>query len=62
MRDGRLVQDVPAKETSIPEVTRWMVGRSVDNAAAKSSRADADEDADKEIIMSIRNLWVDMPG
>jgi simple sugar transport system ATP-binding protein len=39
-----------------------MVGRSVDNTAVKSNKAVVDEGADKEIIMSIRKLWVDMPG
>ena len=62
MRDGHVVQDVPSTETTIPEVTRWMVGRSVDNAAAKSKKPVNDDDGDHEIIMSIRKLWVDMPG
>lgn len=61
MRDGHVVQDVPSKETTIPEVTRWMVGRSVDNTRANANKA-ADDDSGKEIIMSIRKLWVDMPG
>lgn len=61
MRDGHIVQDVPSKETTIPEVTRWMVGRSVDNTAS-SQKAAVDDGADKEIVMSIRKLWVDMPG
>ena len=60
MRDGHVVQDVPSSQTTIPDVTRWMVGRSVDNAASKAVKAD--DGADKEIIMSIRKLWVDMPG
>ena len=61
MRDGHVVQDVPAKETTISEVTRWMVGRSVNNTAVSKKKA-VEDDADKEIIMSIRKLWVDMPG
>ncbi len=60
MRDGHVVQDVASAETTIPEVTRWMVGRSVENASAKGARADRDND--KDIVMSIRKLWVDMPG
>jgi simple sugar transport system ATP-binding protein len=62
MRDGHVVQDVPTSQTTIPEVTRWMVGRSVDNTGAGNKKTDADEGADKEIVMSIRKLWVDMPG
>ncbi|MDO4866889.1 MAG: sugar ABC transporter ATP-binding protein [Clostridia bacterium] len=57
MRDGVLVKDVPASETSIPEITRWMVGRSV-NTDSHSHRQPPEADA----IMSIRRLWVDMPG
>ena len=57
MRDGVLVQEVPASQTSIPELTRWMVGRSVSNAAVERR-----EPPDTEPIMSIRKLWVDMPG
>ena len=30
MRDGRVVKDVPAGETNVREITRWMVGRNVD--------------------------------
>ena len=58
MRDGFVVKDVPAKETSVTEVTRWMVGRQVD----ESAKADIRDDPAAKTAMSIRNLWVDMPG
>ena len=58
MRDGFIVQEVPAKETDVTEITRWMVGRSVDNAA----KAEIRDNPDAPIAMTIRNLWVDMPG
>lgn len=58
MRDGCVVQDVPAKETSVPEITKWMVGRKVE-AAAQTARQ---EPAAGKTILSIRRLWVDMPG
>ena len=57
MRDGVLVKDVPAAETNITEITRWMVGRSVTDSA--KDRRDPPE---TETIMSIQRLWVDMPG
>jgi len=57
MRDGVLVKDVPAKETSITEITRWMVGRNVDGAGAEHRTP-----PETETVMSIRRLWVDMPG
>ena len=62
MRDGVLVSDCPSSETTIPEITRQMVGRSIDNASADLKAKTTDTGADKEIIMSIRKLWVDMPG
>ena len=58
MRDGYVVQDVSAKETTVPDITRWMVGRSVQSAAASEVR----DHADAKTILSIRHLWVDMPG
>lgn len=59
MRDGCVVRDVPANETSVSDITKWMVGRSV-NAPAASAAVQAGGPAKN--IMSIRNLWVDMPG
>lgn len=58
MRDGYVVKDVPAKETDIPDITKWMVGRNVQTSA----RADIRNDPNAKNIMSIRNLWVDMSG
>ena len=58
MRDGVVVNNVPAKETNVKEITKWMVGRSVDAAASN----DIKDYSDARTIMSIRKLWVDMPG
>lgn len=58
MRDGYVVKDVPAKETNVAEITKWMVGRDV----AAASATDVRIDPDAKTIMSIRKLWVDMPG
>ena len=57
MRDGEIVRDVPASETNVTEITRWMVGRSVDAAAIEHRKP-----PETETVMSIRRLWVDMPG
>ena len=59
MRDGHVVRDVPAGQTSVEDITRWMVGRDVQSAAAQEAKV---EQADAKVVMSIRNLWVDMPG
>ena len=58
MRDGYLVQDVNSKETNVTEITRWMVGRSVNSTAKTEIR----DNQDTPVAMSIRKLWVDMPG
>jgi simple sugar transport system ATP-binding protein len=58
MRDGYVVKDVPAKETNVAEISKWMVGRSVNAAAASDIRIDPDA----KVILSVRKLWVDMPG
>ena len=57
MRDGVLVKSVPAAETSIPEITRWMVGRNVSTA-----QSDVRPVPETKPIMKIDHLWVDMPG
>ena len=58
MRDGYVVKESPAKAIDIPEITRWMVGRKVETSSAIEARALPDA----KPIMSIRKLWVDMPG
>ena len=66
MRDGVLIQTVPAKNTNVKEITKWMVGRdtaSVKDAAQDTVRvSEAQEKAQSSVILSIKNLWVDMPG
>ncbi|MDR1000332.1 MAG: sugar ABC transporter ATP-binding protein [Clostridiales bacterium] len=57
MRDGAVVRDALAKDADVQKITRWMVGRSV-----QSSREDVKIGPNKKTIMSIRKLWVDMPG
>ena len=58
MRDGYVVRDVSAKETSVEDITKWMVGRDVQAAA----RSEARSNDGARTVMSIQNLWVDMPG
>ncbi|MBQ0035657.1 MAG: sugar ABC transporter ATP-binding protein, partial [Firmicutes bacterium] len=58
MRDGYVVMDKQAKETDIKEITRFMVGRDV--KIASTENLNLNENA--KTIMSIKNLWVDMPG
>ena len=58
MRDGYVVSDVPAAKTSVSEISKWMVGRSVENTGSIDIR----DTSKSKTMMSIRNLWVDMPG
>jgi simple sugar transport system ATP-binding protein len=58
MRDGCVVKDVPSGETDIPEITRLMVGRQMSSVLQTEIR----DNPDAPIAMSIRKLWVDMPG
>ena len=58
MRDGVLVETVPAKETSIPQITKSMVGRSVDGA----TKGEVRDLGSSQTILKINKLWVDMPG
>ena len=59
MRDGVLVQEVPAGETSVEQITHWMVGRDVKGGGAGISTRNFD---DTKTILKIEKLWVDMPG
>ena len=58
MRDGFVVRDVPAGETSVEDITKWMVGRDVQS----SVRSEARSNDGARTVMSVKNLWVDMPG
>ncbi len=60
MRDGYVVQDVPARGTSVQDITKWMVGRDVEETSAKTETRRAPVEG--RPILSIKNLWVDMPG
>ena len=59
MRDGYVVKDVPARETDVRDITHYMVGREV---AAGGAAHDIRDHSDARTILSIRKLWVDMPG
>ncbi len=60
MRDGRIINELDAKKTSIQEMARLMVGRDVN--APQAQRKEDERPLSKEVVLSVRNLWVDMPG
>ena len=60
MRDGRIIRELDAASTSIPEMAKLMVGREVSTDKPKAE-SDGRTISDK-VVLSVKNLWVDMPG
>ncbi len=60
MRDGYVVNESPAGETNVKEITQWMVGKSIGDDV--SSQAREEKDLNRKTILSVKKLWVDMPG
>ena len=58
MRDGYVVKECSSTETNVEDITKWMVGRNLQPV----ERSDIRTDSETRNIMSIRNLWVNMPG
>lgn len=57
LRDGIIVEEKAASDTSIPEMAKAMVGREV-----QSQHADLETREFTETALKIERLWVDMPG
>lgn len=66
LRDGRKIEDFPAKGSSTKQIASLMVGRSMEAQAridaASEARLTPDATQPQETILAIENLWVDMPG
>lgn len=66
LRDGRKIEDFSAKGTSTKEIASLMVGRTMEAQAAidaaSAARLTQDTSDGAEPILSIKDLWVDMPG
>lgn len=58
LRDGEVVAHRNTEETNIVELAELMVGRKIERLVSDTSK----EDKDKETILQVRNLNVDMPG
>lgn len=59
MRDGVIVSDLEKNKTSIPEITKAMVGREVKGGEGEKESRDIETRPD---VMKIEHLWVNMPG
>jgi simple sugar transport system ATP-binding protein len=57
LRDGNVIREEPARSASIRDIAAWMVGRQVED-----SRPPRAGKVSNEVALSVRNLWVDMPG
>lgn len=60
LRDGVLINSVPTGETTVEEITQWMIGRKIDEN--KKEKKMEMEVKDSEVILEVKNLNVDMPG
>ena len=59
LRDGQLIKTLKKEETTANELAALMIGRGDESFIKVESRA---EPVQGNTAMSIRNLWVDMPG
>ena len=57
LRDGVIVKESPASETSIPDIAKAMVGREVKDRGAVHELRTFNKTA-----LKVNRLWVDMPG
>lgn len=58
LRDGEIIKDTPNENLNIMDIASWMVGRKV----SKETRSEEKRDFSDDIIMRVKNLYVDMPG
>jgi len=61
LRDGELVVCKEKKNTHILELAELMVGRKIKKLSKKESETSS-EGEDQDVILSLRNLYVNMPG
>ncbi|MGH0053490.1 MAG: ATP-binding cassette domain-containing protein, partial [Sphaerochaetaceae bacterium] len=59
MRDGQIIKTVPSEGVVIADIARWMVGREVGSSKREARAFDYQN---TPVLLSLQNLWVDMPG
>ena len=62
MRDGFVVSDVETAKTSEAQITKDMVGRNLNIHKSEKIQSAMETLDHGETILSIKRLWVDMPG
>jgi len=61
LRDGIVVTEKEANGVEVRQLAEWMVGREVEGRSDTEDKA-ADFSENKDTILEVKNLWVDMPG
>ena len=62
LRDGKKIEEVPAKGCSAKTIASLMVGRSVETRQAGEEKKEREEETSEPPVLSVEGLWVDMPG
>lgn len=62
MRDGKIVQDIVNKDVNIRQIAKAMMGREVQTTTENTQIQNTENSENAKTILSIKNLWVDMPG
>ena len=57
LRDGILIEEAETASTEPHQITEWMIGRKLKKREKSVEKRKFEED-----ILSVKNLWVDMPG
>lgn len=60
LRDGVMINVAETKNTNVDQITEWMIGRKISNHTNDSNYENTFDE--KDIILNIKNLSVDMPG
>jgi simple sugar transport system ATP-binding protein len=62
LRDGVVVVERPTEGVNVRQIAEWMVGRNVEENKAQHVKVVDVTDGNKDVILEVNNLWVDMPG
>ncbi len=62
LRDGIIVVEKPSEGITSKQIAEWMVGRELGEDAKRKERIINTTSSNKDSILEIENLWVDMPG
>lgn len=62
LRDGIVVVEKPVEGVNVRQIAEWMVGRDVEGKKTEHAKVVDITDNNKDIILEVKSLWVDMPG